>query len=570
VGDPDDGYYNNLPIGFTFRFRGVNYTTVAASTNGFLLLGQVGKADTPGYTNNLATGGNATATTLIAPLWDDLSLASGGLRTDLSGTAPNRVFTVEWRNVKWDLNASGANMNFQVKLYENTNAVQFVYDRIGVVLNNASASIGLMGATNDFISVSGLPAEPVVSTTTADNAIDRKPLNNRVFTFTPARKLYDFGSKVGTYTALTTAPATLSGGDADEGYYNGIAIGFSFQFRGVSYTTISASTNGLLTFNQNLSGGDFTNDLGGYADGMALPTVLAPLWDDLSLAAGGFRTSVTGTAPNRVFTAEWYNARWQYNAPLTSLSFQVKLFEGSNRVWYLYSPTTNALTTPSASIGFNDGGYFHSLSSTGTAPTSSTAAATDNLSARPVMGQVYAFAPTSPISGPLPVELVSFVAKRSTSSAAALAWVTASEKNNAGFVVEKSSNGLDFKEIGFVEGAGSSSQQLAYTYLDADARTAAYYRLKQQDTDGGSSYSPVQFVAAPTGKAEALLAYPNPARGSVQVLNLQPGTPLTLTDALGRPVRTYNNPEGSLDLSGIAAGLYWLRTPSQQVRLSVE
>ena len=58
-------------------------------------------------------------------------------------------------------------------------------------------------------------------------------------------------------------------------------------------------------------GGDFTNDLGGYSDGLALPSVLAPLWDDLDLSGGGFRTSVTGTAPNRVFTAEWHNARWQ-------------------------------------------------------------------------------------------------------------------------------------------------------------------------------------------------------------------------------------------------------------------
>ena len=144
VGNPDDGYYNNLAIGFTFRFRGVNYTTVSPSTNGFLLLGQVGKADSPGYINDLATGGNATGLPLIAPLWDDLSLSSGGLRTSLSGTAPNRVFTVEWRNVKWDLNASAANINFQVKLYENTNAVQFAYDRIGSGPNNASASIGLL------------------------------------------------------------------------------------------------------------------------------------------------------------------------------------------------------------------------------------------------------------------------------------------------------------------------------------------------------------------------------------------------------------------------------------------
>ena len=76
--------------------------------------------------------------------------------------------------------------------------------------------------------------------------------------------------------------------------------------------------------------------------------------------------------------------------------------------------------------------------------------------------------------------------------------------------------------------------------------------------------------AGPTDKAEALVAYPNPAHGTVQVLNLVPGSSLTLFDALGRPVRTYVATEAPLDLSGIAAGLYWLRTPTQQVRLSVE
>ena len=411
---------------------------------------------------------------------------------------------------------------------------------------------------------------PTVSTTTAKNNIAAKPQNDRVFTFTPARLLYDFGSKVAAYTPLATPDATLSGGDADEGYYNGVSIGFPFQFRGVSYSTISASTNGCFSFNQDMLGGDFTNDLGGYSDGLALPSVLAPLWDDLDLSGGGFRTSVTGTAPNRVFTAEWHNARWQYNATAPSLSFQVKLFEGSNRVWYLYSPTTSALITPSASIGFNDGGYFHSLADTGSAPISSTTIATDNLSSRPVLGQVYAFAPASPMMGPLPVELVHFAAKRSTGSVVALAWVTASEENNAGFAVEKSADGRTFQEIGFVEGAGNSTQQLAYTYIDANAPKAAYYRLRQQDTDGHSSYSPVQFVAGPTDKAEALVAYPNPAHGTVQVLNLVPGSSLTLFDALGRPVRTYVATEAPLDLSGIAAGLYWLRTPTQQVRLSVE
>src|SRR6476469_7316463 len=40
TGTTDEGVYNSLPIGFTFRFAGVNYTTASASTNGWMTLGQ--------------------------------------------------------------------------------------------------------------------------------------------------------------------------------------------------------------------------------------------------------------------------------------------------------------------------------------------------------------------------------------------------------------------------------------------------------------------------------------------------------------------------------------------------
>ncbi|WP_310392701.1 hypothetical protein [Hymenobacter sp.] len=570
VGDEDDGYYNGLTIGFPFRFCGVDYTTASASTNGFLLLGQDGTAGAPGATNDLATGGTAAGLPLLAPLWDNLSLASGSFRTGLTGTAPNRVFTAEWEDVRWGASAPLPSISFEVKLYENTNVVQFAYRNLvgGAVGPGAGASVGLAGAAGDYLSLDALTAFPVVSSGLATNDISVLPsLGNRVYSFTPARVLYDFAAKTAPYVPLTTPAAALSLGNAEDGTYNGVAIGFPFVFRGVPYATISASTNGWFTFNQDLAESGLTNDLKGYADGAAVPTVLAPLWDDLSLVGGGFRTSLTGTAPGRVFTAEWFAARWQFTALSASLSFQVKLFEGTNRVWYTYAPTVNLLDRPAASIGFNDGGYFLSLDGTGPAPTASATAATDNLAERPAAGQVYAFAPMGTLGGPLPVELVAFSAQR-RGPAVALAWRTASEKNNAGFAVEKSLDGEKFRELAFVAGAGGSGPR-AYSYLDA-APAAAYYRLRQQDFDGQTSYSPVQFVAAAAGSAEPLSLFPVPARGTAWVLNAAPDTPLVLFDGLGRAVRTF--PAGSipLDLAGLAPGLYRLRAGGQHLRLVVE
>lgn len=73
---------------------------------------------------------------------------------------------------------------------------------------------------------------------------------------------YTFSATSGSYTALTGATtATRSVGTNDEGAYNSIPIGFTFIYMGAQYTTISASTNGWLTFGQSISSYAATNAL---------------------------------------------------------------------------------------------------------------------------------------------------------------------------------------------------------------------------------------------------------------------------------------------------------------------
>lgn len=142
TGSLDEGYSAPVPIGFSFTYAGVAYDSFQVSTNGFIRLGS-GLAS--------ATAANALGGTLrriIAPLWDDLSVAdSASLSYQLSGTAPNRVLTVEWKNVKWLFSASSANAEFQVKLYEGTNRIDFHYGTFGAVLATVTASIGLSDHT---------------------------------------------------------------------------------------------------------------------------------------------------------------------------------------------------------------------------------------------------------------------------------------------------------------------------------------------------------------------------------------------------------------------------------------
>jgi alpha-tubulin suppressor-like RCC1 family protein len=173
------------------------------------------------------------------------------------------------------------------------------------------------------------------------------------------------------------------------------------------------------------------------------------------------------------------------------------------------------------------------------------------------------------LSQPLPVQLVRFEARRSGPATVAFSWATASEVNSVGFGLEKSTDGRTWQRLAFVPGAGSSPNAHAYTYLDAGGTPAAYYRLAQTDLGGAIHYSPVQYVGGPEA---ALSLYPNPAPGPSAALHgATPGAAVQVLDALGRPVlTTAADGSGTAQLSGLAPGIYLVRSGSSTLRLSVE
>ncbi|WP_237717760.1 T9SS type A sorting domain-containing protein [Pontibacter sp. BAB1700] len=138
---------------------------------------------------------------------------------------------------------------------------------------------------------------------------------------------------------------------------------------------------------------------------------------------------------------------------------------------------------------------------------------------------------------PLPVELISFKAQRHTKGVN-LTWVTASELDNKGFEVQVSANAIDFTVIGFVESKlGTTSSKQYYNYIDTKAVSGTrYYRLKQVDFDGTSSYSPIKAVAL-DGYSANVSAYPNPF-DDVVVVTLNGSEARTvqvvLLDAMGK------------------------------------
>lgn len=117
--DADDGAAQ-IPIGFPFRFYGVDHSTAFASTNGLLTFG----AGTGAYGN---TSLSSLGLPVIAPLWDDwmTSGVADALYYETVGTAPDRTLTVQWRLLRpYDINSTDT-VDFQAVLYEASNNIDF-------------------------------------------------------------------------------------------------------------------------------------------------------------------------------------------------------------------------------------------------------------------------------------------------------------------------------------------------------------------------------------------------------------------------------------------------------------
>jgi len=159
---------------------------------------------------------------------------------------------------------------------------------------------------------------------------------------------FDYGAEAGlvNYVSLDNAgipAATLAYGDLNDGAYEPFDIGFGFNFYGETYTQIRASTNGLLSFqgravlsDAELAGAKF-NGRQALRD-LPLAPALFPLWDDIEFSPSGpgvnrARAGVYGPPGARVFIFETLFVQWS----AVELAYQVRLYEGSNRVEYRYA-----------------------------------------------------------------------------------------------------------------------------------------------------------------------------------------------------------------------------------------
>jgi hypothetical protein len=176
----------------------------------------------------------------------------------------------------------------------------------------------------------------------------------------------------------------------------------------------------------------------------------------------------------------------------------------------------------------------------------------------------------------IPVELKGFWAKKQANSDVLLSWETATEIDNAGFDVEKSTDGTDFSSMGFVKGAGNSVALNSYSFTDNNFVNTAYYRLKQMDNNGKTTYSKTVSVQKDNGKL-ALNVYPNlvtnQAEITVDLLNANDNLrELSVFDTHGRLVYTKNRiakdaQSIKIPVEDLANGVYFIKVKIGQETL---
>jgi len=177
-----------------------------------------------------------------------------------------------------------------------------------------------------------------------------------------------------TFTPSTAPYVPISGTEVTLELYDNqisdpINLGFSFKFDGIDYTQILASVSGYITFNTSLTESDVSSWRNGNLTNCPMRPLIGALYydNDKSYKASSVaRYATSGTAPNRVFTFEWYC--WKFhNYTNNDVCIQIKLYETSNKIEMYYLTQEEYFTQydVEASIGlaFSNIGDYLSVSS---------------------------------------------------------------------------------------------------------------------------------------------------------------------------------------------------------------
>ncbi len=129
----------------------------------------------------------------------------------------------------------------------------------------------------------------------------------------------------------------------------------------------------------------------------------------------------------------------------------------------------------------------------------------------------------------LPVKLLFVKADPMGKHRIRVSWATSLEINNSGFEVHRSTDGVNFSKVGWVDGHDNSTVTQTYSFEDRvlDDNQIYYYKLKQIDNDQQFEYSYV--VQAKLAGGESVFnLYPNPTTSNVFIDVKNPAGEITV------------------------------------------
>ena len=127
-----------------------------------------------------------------------------------------------------------------------------------------------------------------------------------------------------------------------------VPLPFSYTLYDQAFTSVNLSSNGNAQFTT--TDAAFTNQC---LPSAAHNYTIYPYWDDQYLVNSGFGifTSVSGTAPNRIFNIEW---RAQYFPGSGNANYELRLYEGQTRFDVIYGTISNGNTSATAGVQKDD------------------------------------------------------------------------------------------------------------------------------------------------------------------------------------------------------------------------
>ena len=196
--DHTSGAAFQATLGFNFTYNGTVQTQCYISPNGFISFGVQPLPNTylPLSVATVFTGGGT-----ISVLGMDLMSSTDNITYKTLGSAPNRIFVVQWTNAR--RKALTGNFNFQIRLVETTNVIELWYGACApddaTVLNT---QVGIRGVTNDFsqgnvqnrlqsgantnVAWLGKTVTGTANSSTARTSVTEYPNNGLKYTYTPS------------------------------------------------------------------------------------------------------------------------------------------------------------------------------------------------------------------------------------------------------------------------------------------------------------------------------------------------------------------------------------------------